>query len=193
MHIDVLPVTLESLNEYSTVPITFQVESKFTVEQLKDGLGFRLQEEKVKPSYMMDYDVIDGEGPTRWVKRFDTTAWRMFMAKQSGDLVGGAVVAISTPHLFMLDDREDLAVLWDVRVRPDFRHSGIGTKLFNEAVLWSKSKGCHQLKVETQNVNAPACRFYTKQGCHLGGINLYHYTQNPLTIDHIMLLWYLDL
>lgn len=193
MNIDILPVTLESLTEYSTVPITFQVESKFSVEQFKDSLGFRLREEKVAPSYVMDYDVIDGEGPTRWLKRFDITAWRLFMAKQGGDLIGGAVIAISTPHLFMLDDREDLAVLWDIRVKPDFRHSGIGTKLFGKAALWANSKGCNQLKVETQNVNVPACRFYAKQGCHLGGINLYHYTQNPLTIDHVMLLWYLDL
>lgn len=193
MEIDILPVSPESICKYSNISIRFLVQSQFVVEYLKDGPGFRLREEKVEPSYLFDYDVIDGEGPTRWGKKFNTSTWRLFTAKQNGELLGGAVVAISTPLLFMLDDREDLAVLWDIRVQPDFRHSGIGTELFSEAALWSKSKGCNQLKIETQNINVSACRFYAKQGCHLGGINLHHYTQNPLTADHVMLLWFLDL
>jgi ribosomal protein S18 acetylase RimI-like enzyme len=193
MNIETVPVTKQSLTGYSTVSIGFELSSKYAVEQVKDGLGFILREEKVEPPYWMDYDVIDEEGPMRWLKRFDTAAWCLFLAHENGKLVGGATVAISTPGVFMLDGREDLAVLWDIRVQPESRHSGIGTQLFTKAARWSKAKECRQLKIETQNVNVPACRFYAKQGCHLGGVNFYHYIKNPLTVNHVMLLWYLEL
>ena len=93
----------------------------------------------------------------------------------------------------MLNGRDDLAALWDLRVYPDYRSSGIGTRLFAEATKWSKEKGCRQLKVETQNVNVPACRFYTRQGCHLGEINRYAYASEPSVAHETMLIWYLDL
>jgi hypothetical protein len=46
------------------------------------------------------------------------------------------------------------------------------------------------LKVETQNINIPACRFYAAQGCHLGGFNLHAY---PAEMNEIQLLWYRNL
>ena len=76
---------------------------------------------------------------------------------------------------------------------PDYRRSGIGTKLFTEAAKWSKGKDCRQLKIETQNVNVPACKFYARQGCHLGEINRYAYVDDPSVAPETMLIWYLDL
>ena len=43
------------------------------------------------------------------------------------------------------------------------------------------------MKVETQNVNVPACRFYARQGCVLGAINRFAYPDLP---DEVQLLWY---
>ena len=127
------------------------------------------------------------------MKNFNTNAWRLFLAYENRTILGGATVAVSTPNLFMLDEREDLAVLWDIRIGSEFRRRGIGTHLLNSIIRWSKGKGCRQLKIETQNINVPACKFYAKQGCTLGGINFYRYTKNPVTKDHVMLLWYLEL
>jgi ribosomal protein S18 acetylase RimI-like enzyme len=193
MGIEIVPANLEYLSVCSTIPMSLEIKSRYAVERLRGESGFRLKEENVHPPQFFDYDVIDGEGPTRWLKRFDTSAWRIFLIRQNGKAIGAATVAVTTPHVFMLDGREDMTVLWDIRVRPEFRHTGIGTKLFSEAAKFSKSIGFRQLKVETQNINVPACKFYTKQRCHLGGINFYQYTQNPLTTDQIQLLWYLDL
>lgn len=39
--------------------------------------------------------------------------------------VGGAVVAWRTPGADMLEGRDDLAVLWDIRVHPEYRGRGI--------------------------------------------------------------------
>jgi hypothetical protein len=52
------------------------------------------------------------------------------------------------------------------------------------------AKGCFRLKVETQNINVPACRFYVKQGCVLGAIHRFAYPEFP---DEAQLLWYKDL
>jgi hypothetical protein len=84
MDITILPVNHESLVRYSTIPIGFKIKSRFIVKHLQDETGFRLEEETVEPPQFFDYDVIDGEGPTRWVKQFDTSSWRLFEVKQDG-------------------------------------------------------------------------------------------------------------
>lgn len=192
--IEIQEVGIELLGKYAEIPIRYKVESVFDVQIVKNGLGrMRLREEKVSPSYVKDYDADKDEGPTRWPKRFDTSNWGVFLACKEDGYLGGAVVAYNTPGVHMLDGRDDLAVLWDIRVHPDFRRCGIGTKLFSYAVEWTRKRKCRQLKVETQNVNVPACRFYLKQGCRLGAINRYGYFTDPRFRHEVMLLWYLDL
>ena len=90
----------------------------------------------------------------------------------------------------MLEGRSDLAVLWDIRVQPDARRSGVGSALFEAAERWSREQGCAQLKVETQNTNAPACRFYQRHGCRLARVNRNAYPTLP---EEIQLLWYKEL
>ena len=149
-------------------------------------------EQKVSKPYVKDYDALKGEGPTRWVKRFDVSNWGFFLGYDDAAPVGGAVVAYRTDGVYMLEGRDDLAVLWDIRVDPDRRGQGIGTSLFQQVVGWSRARRCTHLKIETQNVNVPACRFYAKQGCHLGGINRHAYDEAGLA-QEVMLLWYLEL
>ena len=90
----------------------------------------------------------------------------------------------------MLEGRDDFAVLWDIRVQSDRRGRGVGTALFQRAVSWARERRCRQLKLETQNINVPACRFYANQGCRLGGVHPGVYTDFP---NEVQLLWYLDL
>ena len=47
-----------------------------------------------------------------------------------------------------------------------------------------------RLKVETQNINVPACRFYEAQGCILRAIDRCAYPQLP---NEVRMLWYKDL
>lgn len=49
------------------------------------------------------------------------------------------------------------------------------------------------MKVETQNVNVPACRFYQRMGCQLGEIRLYSYAAVPAVAHEVMLNWYYNL
>jgi len=203
MGIEVAQVGVELLPLYAQVPIRFEVSEVLEVEAVNGGLGgLRLVLHPVDHPYVKDYDAQGGgqEGPVHWPERFDVRRWGFFLA--CGDAldcdparahIGGATVAVHSPDVHMLENRADLAVLWDIRVQPDARGQGIGSKLFAEAARWARAQGCRQLKVETQNVNVQACRFYAKQGCELGGIERYGYAGCAEVSHEVMLLWYLDL
>jgi GNAT superfamily N-acetyltransferase len=77
-----------------------------------------------------------------------------------------------------------------LRVAPEYRGKGVGQKLFGFALDWARKKNCKLFKVETQNVNVPACRFYVSQGCHLGAFNLHAY---PEALNEVQLVWYRNL
>ena len=140
--------------------------------------------------YVKDYD-SSGELPSDWTKKFDVTKWGFFLAMDTNKVVGAASVAFDTTGVFMLEERRDLLVLWDIRVCPEAR--GVGIPLFKYAVEWSRKRMCNQMKVETQNVNLPACRFYQRMGCQLGEIRRFGYVADPSVADEVMLCWYLDI
>ena len=179
---------VDRLRSYGNIPISFTVDSKYRVDVNERRRGWRLTEEPVRTPYVKDYDA-GGERPLRWQKR-DLSNWLILAAIENATRLGGAVVAWNTPGVDMLEGRGDLAVLWDLRVQPDRRRAGIGQRLFDHAAAWARAKGCRQLKVETQNINVPACRVYAKQGCYLGAARPGAYPEFP---DEIQLLWYLDL
>jgi len=194
MSIEVTEAGPEELGLYAEIPISFMVESILEVCVVDEGLGgMVLREDEVATPYLKDYDACEDEGPTRWAEMFNVSKWAFFMVFERNRAVGGAAVAFDTPGVQMLDGRKDLAVLWDIRVHPDYRRRGIGAMLFQRATDWARQRGCKQFKVETQNINVAACRFYRSQGCRLGAINLYGYYGCPEAAGETMLLWYLDL
>ena len=97
------------------------------------------------------------------------------------------MIAFRTEDLRMLDDRADVAVLWDIRVAAGQRGSGVGSALFRAAEDWAAARDCAWLKIETQNINVAACRFYQNMGCSLGAINRFAYPDLP---TEVQLLWW---
>jgi GNAT superfamily N-acetyltransferase len=168
-----------------------EVRERLEVELVEGGLGgMLLHLVPVSKLYIKDYDSY-GEIPADWPEKFDTSNWGFFLAMEEDKYAGGATVAFNTQGVNMLEDRKDLAVLWDIRVDPAYR--GAGIPLFRFAADWSRKHGCRQMKVETQNVNVPACRFYQRMGCRLGEIRQYGYAAVPAVADEVMLNWYLEL
>lgn len=176
------PVT--ALDEYATVPIAFEVRSVFEV--VEKGGRFELTERPVAVPYVKDHDAIPGEGPAAWPQHFDVANWALFAAWRGGRRVGGAAVAFDTPGVDVLEGRRDMAALWDIRVAPDVRGMGIGTALFRAAEAWARDRGCGEIKVETQNIDVPACRFYARQGCVLAEANRGAYPSLP---HEVQLIW----
>jgi GNAT superfamily N-acetyltransferase len=167
------------------------VRSRLDVEIINDGFGgIVFKEEKVARPYKKYYG--ETAEPLTWMQ-FNTAHWVIFIVNEGDTPVGGITIACKTPELRMLNGRDDLADVWDIRVHPDFRHRGIGTKLFQKAIAWSRKNGYRQLCVETQNVNVNACHFYLKQGCKLGAINRFAYRGDPMLAEEVQLIWFMDL
>lgn len=188
MRVEVSEQPLTALDEYDSIPISFQVSRILdVVEQDKNLDKFILTERALDVPYVKDYDAIEGERPHQWASRFDISNWGVFKAQVDGRRVGGAVAAFNTPGLLMLGGRVDVAVLWDIRVSPEMRGKGVGSALFRAVESWAKARGCRHLKVETQNINVEACRFYARQGCVLTTIDSYAYPELP---GEVQLLWH---
>ena len=182
---------IERLEEQAELSIAFTVDRALVATPVDGGLGgITLDEQPVAPSWVKDYDLLDGEGPARWRRSFDVTRWGFLVARDGDERVGGAVIAFDTPSVHLLDGRRDLAALWDLRVHPDRRSSGIGALLWRAAEDWARTRGCRQLMVETQNNNVGACRFYARMGCTLGALHRFRHPELP---DEIQLLWYTSL
>ncbi len=189
MEIKILNCNERNIKEYAKIPITFKVEREFNVKLINKGLGgILLKEVKIKKPYIKDYDKL--YDPLKWLKKFDIRRWKTILIYKDKKPIGGAIIVHKDKTLWHLERRNDLAFLWDIRVHPDQRGKKIGEKLFREVVRWAKNKKCKQLKIETQNTNVPACKFYARQGCELGEIHRYKYLQNPKVSHEVMLTWY---
>ena len=172
-----------SLAEYARVPIAFLVEKVLDIRETEGSPV--LSERRIAVPYVKDFD--RDEHPTTWLARFDLSKWGLLAAVAGEQRVGGAIIAVDTPGLAMLDGRTDLAVLWDIRVLSGVRRKGIGSALFREVERWARGRSCREVRVETQNTNVTACRFYQRQGCVLEGVNRHAYLEMP---EEIQLLWH---
>jgi ribosomal protein S18 acetylase RimI-like enzyme len=181
--------SLDRLPEFSRIPIRFEVRSVFDVEGDDPSSALLVERPLAKP-WVKDYDSYKEERPTRWRERWDISNWGLLAARLGEQWVGGCALAYRTDGVDKLEGRDDLVALWDIRVHPDFRRKGIGRELFRAAIQWARDRQCRELKIETQNINVPACRFYRKQGSRLCSINRTAYDDFP---DEIELMWSLDI
>jgi GNAT superfamily N-acetyltransferase len=177
IRIDVAEESFDTLAEYATIPIAFEVRDVLDLSTMTPR--------SIETTYVKNYD-LDGGSPTDWPARFDVSRWVLLVARVDGRRVGGAVVAFDTPEVHMLGGQRDVALLWDLRVAPELRGRGVGTALFRAAERWSEAKRCTVLEVETQDINVPACRFYARMGCRLGAIDRKAYVEFP---NEVQLLW----
>ena len=170
--------------------IAYRVTEVLAPEDLAVGSREFPLPRPVIPQWVKDYDAEEGNSPLDWPSRFDVRSW-CFLAAYSGRArVGGAVVVTSESEMDTMEGRDDLAVLWDLRITPSFRGCGVGSRLLAAAETWARARGAHSLKVETQNINVPACRFYAHRGFVLGAVNEGAYESFP---DEIQLFWYKEL
>ena len=179
--------TAETISKYCAIPMAFRVESRFIPRLQADG-KWELNEESVDEPYIKDCD--KDNSPHEWAHRFNLSKWVVLSAYESDVRVGGAIIAFDTPAIHMLEGRSDLPVIWDIRVDPDARHKGIGSQLFAEAIKWATARGCSEIEIETQNINVPACKFYTRMGCELRDALPDAYPTHP---EETQFLWYREL
>lgn len=191
MSVDVVELPPSALAAYARVPMSFEVSLVFDVTAPERGLGgLLLAERRVDRPYVKDYDALAAGGPERWPDHHDLSGWGLLAARTADVQIGGAAVAYDTGDVAMLDGRLDLAVLWDLRVAPAARRTGVATTLLRAAERWAEARGARWMKIETQNVNVPACRLYAGRGYELGAVHRHAYPELP---EEVQLLWYKEL
>ena len=191
MEIEISLEAPDALAAYASVPISYRVEEVLDTQLAPEGgrlLPYRSR--RLDVPFVKDYDALPGNHPLDWAARFDVLGWGVFAARTDGERVGGVVVIPPTADVEMLDGRDDLALLWDIRVTPKVRNRGIGTALLDAATSWARARGARVLKVETQNTNVPACWFYARNGFTLRTIDADAY---PELAGEVQLLWYKEL
>lgn len=189
--VEIWQVDISQINEYEKIPMLVHVKKILKPSKVNNGLGGIILAEVPVKEYVKDLGQSDNKADI--ISKYDTTNWAFFIAYINKMPVGGAIVAANTQGVDMLDEREDLAVLWDLRVNDRYQKKGIGIKLFQKAVDWAKENKYRHLKIECQNNNVKACRFYAKRGAILSQIDEFAYYKNIELRDEIQLIWYLDL
>ena len=175
--------------ECANIPIRFEVRSVLQITG-DDPSSAILTEVPVERAWIKDYDAIEGEGPANWAKRWDVKNWALLSAYLGGKRIGSCALARDTPGVDMLQGQSHLVAMWDMRIGCDYRRQRVGSLLFEAAVGWARGQKCRELRVETQNINVPACRFYERHGCRLRSIDRFAYKDFP---NEIQLIWSLDL
>jgi ribosomal protein S18 acetylase RimI-like enzyme len=176
------------LSAYASIPIAYQVTEVLDLDSPSAaGELLPFVSRTLEPPRIKDYDAAPGEHPMTWPARFDIRDWGFLGAYSGERRVGGAVIVRQNPDVEMLDGRDDLALLWDIRVSPTARQLGVGSALLAAGESWARARGARELKVETQNTNVPACRFYASRGFVLRAVHRGAYPAFP---DEVQLLWY---
>lgn len=180
-------LNLKDLNQYDSIISKYSTTKKYEITKINRGLGgFKIN--------LIDVELYEKtfEGNSnKWLSYFnDLSNWKIYVAKDNEKIIGGCVVATKTKGCNMLEGRDDLAVLWDIRVSEGYKHQGIGQHLFDLAIDYCKTNNFKQFKIECQNTNPNAVNFYHKQGATLCAVNEYAYSDCP---NETQLLWYIDL
>lgn len=82
------------------------------------------------------------------------------LARQSGQVVGmcNLLFTVSTA----LGER--VALLEDMIMSPNYRGSGVGSQLLEQAIKFARLNGCKRITLLTDSANEPAQRFYQRHG-----------------------------
>jgi GNAT superfamily N-acetyltransferase len=150
------------LRQYAIVASGFESRIMFDAVRTRGGLD--IVERQLAAPYRKSFD--DFEDPI--VRGYDTRNWALISAFAGDERIGGLILAAATPGVTRLEDRPDLAVVWDMRVAPRWRRKTVGTAMLYAARVWAWQHGCRELKAETQNTNEAACRFFSHHGFVLG-------------------------
>ncbi|UJR31794.1 hypothetical protein I4U23_019271 [Adineta vaga] len=178
----IIQVDHSRLLEFDNISIAFEIHSIYDV--IDDNDKIELIERPVNQPYIKDYDQLNIDPSESW-STMDTTNWGIFLAldeTQDDKPIGGAIVMMPE------------CALYDLRVAPSHRHSGVGKALFKQAVEWAKQQGkTTRMSIETQNTNVSACLFYVAMGAKLDNIDRNAYSHDEQVKHEIRLNWYVDL
>ncbi len=128
-----------------------------------------------------------------YTKRYppDEIDYRAYIASPDKALYFAFCDGALAGQIILRKNWNKLAYVEDIAVDARFRRQGIGRALMSRAVEWAKSQGLPGIMLETQDVNAAACRFYARFGFVPGGFDRLLYTATLPGSAELALYWYL--
>jgi diamine N-acetyltransferase len=100
---------------------------------------------------------------TRYLEeRFQDPDAAVFIAEDQGTLAGIAVTVIREAPPFLNPNR--FVLLENLAVTTKFRRTGVGRKLVEAAVLWTRARDMQELDLNVYEFNHSAIRFYEAIG-----------------------------
>lgn len=113
---------------------------------------------------------------------FDESSITIFFAEVDGKIAG---------RIKMMRWWNQFGYVEDLVVNPEYRGLGIGRKLLERGIQWSRENNFPGVMLETQDDNVPACTLYQSCGFVLSGFDRNVYKAiNPNTKE-TALYWYL--
>lgn len=91
----------------------------------------------------------------------------------AADQLAGAAIAGA-------EDWNGTLWIWEFHVAPSFQGRGIGRNLMDRLAELARAAGLRTLRVETQNTNVPAIRFYRRVGFRMEAVDVSFYTNHDL-------------
>lgn len=95
-----------------------------------------------------------------------------------GDIMVGAVIC--EPQ-----EWNNTIFIWELQVSTEHQRSNIGRTLLNKVTEIARNDGFRAIRLETQNYNVPAIRFYSKCGFTIDGIDLSFYTNTDMEMGEV--------
>jgi len=140
-----------------------------------ENLAFRLVEEPIDPPLRKRYAVQ----PDSLEERRDWDC--AVIAEEAGAMAGFAAAQ------YVAWNRR--VVLWHLYVAPSFRRQGVGARLLDAIDTFAHSVEARCIWLETQNINAPAIRFYQRVGFQFCGFDTTLYDPKTLHETEIALFF----
>lgn len=180
--VDLRVESVTDLGEYAGIPSVYESKSVYDVTWVSGT--HELVERAILKPFRKNYDEV--ESPCAWPSELRHTESVLVSAFFGGQRVGGIIVATAVPGLLTWVNEPSLAVLWDLRVTPVHRRKAVASSLLGAAEVWARGRGCTAIRVETQNTNVGACKFYMHNGFNLQSVRYGAYPQLP---EEVELIW----
>jgi ribosomal protein S18 acetylase RimI-like enzyme len=172
MDIFIRPLAPPDLPLLARLDANYVADAELALEREQDGLNvtFRLVERARAFAYVKRAGYDFGAGfQAELAARIAVGQGLYLAAEHDGQIVGFLDVE---PDGW----RPTATMLWVAVDRP-WRGHGIGRRLIERAIDWTRSRGLRALVLETQTTNIDACRFYLRVGFTLSGV------QDPYYFD----------
>ncbi len=169
------PLTAANQADLNRCDNSFTVEAELRLTAEDGRIGYTV--EPVTP-YIKRYG-SEGYDAQMYIEKPDHAAW---LAYADGRIAG---------QILVHEHWNRCAIIWDIAVDPPFRRRGIGRRLIAQAGAWARDRGLPGVMLETQNINAAACRLYASCGFILGGFDACLYRGVMPGTREIALFWYL--